>query len=187
MSGAGFGTVALLVVLCAIPGAIASIKFAEKGWLSLKASVAGALVLFSACLFFVAAFVHSPKTSGIIYAVAPFIGFANGWIYPAQRNLLVALMPGGCEAEMMGFFQFSAMILSWAPALVFLTLGEKTKSYREAILVCPIFWLVGLGILYFCVDVDKGLAEIEATLDKRYKSGADAAPAAAPKAAPEKA
>ena len=87
----------------------------------------------------------------------------------------------------MGFFQFSAMSLSWAPSLVFLAMGETTGEYREAILVCPIFWLGGLAVLYFCVDVDKGLAEVEATLDKRFKSGADAAPAAAPKAAPEKA
>ena len=35
---------------------------------------------------------------------------------------------------------------------------------------------------WFCVDVDTGLAEVEATLDKRFKSGA-----AAPQAAPEKA
>ena len=80
----------------------------------------------------------------------------------------------------MGFFQFSAMSLSWAPSLVFLAMGETTSDYRLAILVCPIFWLGGLAILYFCVDVDKGLAEVEATLDKRFKSGGDAAPAPAP-------
>ena len=87
----------------------------------------------------------------------------------------------------MGFFQFSAMSLSWAPSLVFLAMGESTGDYQFAILVCPIFWLGGLAILYFCVDVDKGLAEVEATLDKRFKSGGDAAAAPAPKAAPEKA
>ena len=129
---------------------------------------------------------HSSETRGIIYAVVPFLGFANGWVYPAQRNLLVALIPGGCEAEMMGFFQFSAMSLSWAPSLVFLAMGESTGDYQFAILVCPIFWLGGLAVLYFTVDLDTGLAEVEATLDKRFKSGA-AAPAAAPQAAPEKA
>ena len=87
----------------------------------------------------------------------------------------------------MGFFQFSAMSLSWAPSLVFLAMGETTSDYRLAILVCPVFWLGGLAILYFCVDVDKGLGEVEATLGKRFKSGGAAAPAGAPKAAPEKA
>ena len=87
---------------------------------------------------------------------------------------------------MMGFFQFSAMSLSWAPSLVFLAMGESTGDYRFAILVLPIFWLGGLAVLWFFVDVDTGLAEVAATLDKRFKSGA-AAPAAAPKAAPEKA
>ena len=87
----------------------------------------------------------------------------------------------------MGFFQFSAMSLSWAPSLVFLAMGETTSDYRLAILVCPIFWLGGLAVLWFFVDVNKGLGEVEATLEKRFKSGADAAPVAAPQAAPEKA
>ena len=87
----------------------------------------------------------------------------------------------------MGFFQFSAMSLSWAPSLVFLAMGESTGDYRFAILVLPIFWLGGLAVLYFTVDLDTGLAEVAATLDKRFKSGTAAAPAAAPKAAPEKA
>lgn len=187
MSAGDFIIIALLFVLCAIPGAITSIKIADKEWLSLKASVAGALVLSSVCLCCVSAFVYSSGTGPYVYAIVPFLGFANGWVYPAQRNLLVALIPGGCEAEMMGFFQFSAMSLSWAPSLVFLAMGETTSDYRLAILVCPVFWLGGLAILYFCVDVDKGLAEVEATLDKRFKSGGDAAPAPAPKAAPEKA
>ena len=100
MSAGDFIIIALLFVLCAIPGAITSIKIADKEWLSLKASVAGALVLSSVCLFFVSAFVYSSETRGIIYAVVPFLGFANGWVYPAQRNLLVALIPGGSEAEM---------------------------------------------------------------------------------------
>ena len=99
-----------------------------------------------------------------------------------DSSLLTARFP-----RRMGFFQFSAMSLSWAPSLVFLAMGETTSDYRLAILVCPIFWLGGLAVLYFCVDVDTGLAEVEATLDKRFKSGGDAAPAPAPKAAPEKA
>ena len=187
MSAGDFIIIALLFVLCAIPGAITSIKIADKEWLSLKASVAGALVLSSVCLCCVSAFVYSSGTGPYVYAIVPFLGFANGWVYPAQRNLLVALIPGGCEAEMMGFFQFSAMSLSWAPSLVFLAMGETTGDYRLAILICPIFWLGGLAVLYFCVDVDKGLGEVEATLGKRFKSGGAAAPAGAPKAAPEKA
>ena len=57
MSAGDFILIALLFVLCAIPGAITSIKIADKEWLSLKASVAGALVLSSVCLCFVSAFV----------------------------------------------------------------------------------------------------------------------------------
>ena len=64
MSAGDFILIALLFVLCAIPGAIASIKIAEKGWLSLKASVAGALVLSSVCLCCVSAFVPVWNSNG---------------------------------------------------------------------------------------------------------------------------
>ena len=103
MDAGDFIIIALLFVLCAIPGAITSIKIADKEWLSLKASVAGALVLSSVCLCCVSAFVYSSGTGTYVFAIVPFLGFANGWIYPAQRNLLVALIPGGCEAEMCAF------------------------------------------------------------------------------------
>ena len=103
MDAGDFIIIALLFVLCAIPGAITSIKIADKEWLSLKASVAGALVLSSVCLCCVCAFVYSPSSAPYVFAIVPFLGFANGWIYPAQRNLLVALIPGGCEAEMYAF------------------------------------------------------------------------------------
>ena len=58
--------------------------------------------------------------------------------------------------------------------------ARSTGDYRFAILVLPIFWLGGLAIFWFCVDVDKGLAEVEATLDKR-KSGGGAAPPPPPR------
>ena len=103
MTAGDFIIIALLFVLCAIPGAITSIKIADKEWLSLKASVSGALVLSSVCLCCVSAFVYSSGTGPYVYAIVPFLGFANGWVYPAQRNLLVALIPGGCEAEMHAF------------------------------------------------------------------------------------
>ena len=108
MSAGDFIIIALLFVLCAIPGAITSIKIADKEWLSLKTSVAGALVLSSVCLCCVSAFVYSRSSGPYVYAIVPFLGFANGWVYPAQRNLLVALIPGGCEAEMYAFGVFAA-------------------------------------------------------------------------------
>ena len=167
MDGMGFSVIALEVVVFTIPGALFSIRVAERGWLSLRASVAGALAVFTVSLLFVFAFIHTRESAPGIFAVCPFIGFSNGWIYPAQRNLLVALMPGGAEAEMMGFFQFSSSIFSWAPALLFLAMSESLGSLRFAILVCPAFWLIGLATLLLGVDVEKGVAEVADTLHLR--------------------
>ena len=228
MSAGDFILIALLFVLCAIPGAITSIKIADKEWLSLGASVAGALVLSSVCLCFVSAFVPVWNSNGddvasMAWSVRNLISTQvralnkNGPLrlrdraLPRLRQRLG--LPGATQLtgrahsgrlrgrdvrvrrpsrrcahaidarlpRRMGFFQFSAMSLSWAPSLVFLAMGESTGDYQSAILVCPIFWLGGLAVLWFFVDVDTGLAEVEATLDKRFKSGGDVAPPPPPR------
>ena len=179
MDGMGFSVIALEVVVFTIPGALFSIRVAERGWLSLRASVAGALAVFTVSLLFVFAFIHTRESAPGIFAVCPFIGFSNGWIYPAQRNLLVALMPGGAETEMMGFFQFSSSIFSWAPAVLFLAMSESLGSLRYAILVCPLFWLIGLATLLIGVDVEKGVAEVADTLHLRVHQDDGAADGAA--------
>ena len=168
MDGMGFSVIARRGRRVHDPGrALLDPRRRARLALAARASVAGALAVFTVSLLFVFAFIHSPESAPGIFAVCPFIGFSNGWIYPAQRNLLVALMPGGAETEMMGFFQFSSSIFSWAPAVLFLAMSESLGSLRFAILVCPLFWLIGLATLLIGVDVEKGVAEVADTLHLR--------------------
>ena len=157
---------ALGMVCFIVPGALMSIRIADRKWLSLRGSIAGALLLFTFGILGVFTFAYNAETSSNLWFFIPFLGWANGWAYPSQRNLLIALMPGGCEAEIMGFYQFCSMILNWAPSLFFLVLNEALGSLRVAVLILPVFWFIGLAIL-MCVDVDKGRDEVKATLELR--------------------
>eukprot|EP00622_Pseudochattonella_farcimen_P001478 FR736186.1.p1 GENE.FR736186.1~~FR736186.1.p1 ORF type:complete len:254 (+),score=4.21 FR736186.1:78-764(+) len=145
-----FTMVAVPMILCIIPGALLALYIAKNKLLTSKQSVIGAAMLFCVSVLCVALFAHSPETAPAIFPIIPFIGIANGWIYPAQRNLLVELIPGGCEAEMMGFFQFCSQVLSWLPPLIFIALGGALDGdLRWALLVVPILHFSGGAMLYF--------------------------------------
>ena len=161
------GMLSLVFIVFSIPGAICCSKIAERELLSPRASVACAIILLSVCVVTISLFIYSPETGGGMFAIMPFLGFGQGWIYPAQRNVLYALMPGGCEAEMMGFYEFMGQVLSWAPATIFIAMSEVTGTQRWALLSLPAFWLSGLAVLLLKVDVDKGIAEVASTLHLR--------------------
>ena len=85
------------------------------------------------------------------------------------QNLLFELIPGGSEAEMMGFFQFCSMILSWLPPLSFIVLGNALGGdLRWALMVVPILHTLGAVILFFACDVEQGKKDIANTLSLRH-------------------
>mmetsp|Transcript_5273 Transcript_5273/g.11746 ORF Transcript_5273/g.11746 Transcript_5273/m.11746 type:complete len:446 (-) Transcript_5273:875-2212(-) len=105
LTGLSFTFVAVPMILCIIPGAMMALYIAKKQLLTSKQSVIAATVLFTFSILMVACFAHSPETATAIFPFVPFVGMANGWIYPAQRvrscvpctlcmYLFVWLLPG---------------------------------------------------------------------------------------------
>jgi len=168
-----FANVAMIMIICIIPGALIGLRIADKKLLTSKQSLLGALCLFCVSVFCTGLFAHTPDTALAIYPIVPFIGISNGWIYPAQRNLLMELIPGGCEAEMMGFFQFCSMVISWLPPLCFIVISapEALGTMRWALFIVPLLHLLGAIILYFGVDVEQGLKDAASTLHLRNYGG----------------
>ena len=83
MSAGDFIMIALLFVLCAIPGAITSIKIADKEWLSLKASVA------TWCAFVAARILHRRRRQTSLRrgpCVDLWLCLGNVPLYGAQRT-----------------------------------------------------------------------------------------------------
>ena len=108
---------------------------------------------FWLCLFSLVA--YKPEQKGIGLALGIPMGVIFGWIFPAQRTLLVMLMPPACEAEMMGFGGFASQLLVWLPPLLFVVMNEATGSLRVAVLVAPLLWGVAFAI-YFGLDLEEG-------------------------------
>ena len=105
MSAGDFIIIALLFVLCAIPGdnvdqdrrqrvALAQEPRSPEPWssrASVSASCPRSFVLAGRRrVDGVGRNIHIGSWIIYVYAIVPFLGFANGWVYPAQRNLLVA-------------------------------------------------------------------------------------------------
>ena len=84
--------------------------------------------------------------------------------------LRYALIPGGCETEMQGFYEFLGAVLSWAPPLAFIQISDALGSMRYAMLSMALFWLLGMAVLLLLVDVGKGMRDVAATLHLRVHS-----------------
>ena len=84
--------------------------------------------------------------------------------------LRYALIPGGCETEMQGFYEFLGAVLSWAPPLAFIQISDALGSMRYAMLSMALFWLLGMAVLLLLVDVGKGVQDVAATLHLRVQS-----------------
>ncbi len=170
MAMAEFSVAVIIFLIFTVPGAGFSSACLERGWLTLKTSVACALATLSAAAVFAVLAAHQPSQAGMFFAVMPAFGFGQGWLYPAQRNVMYALIPGGCETEMQGFYEFLGAVLSWAPPFLFIQISDATGSMRFAMLSLPVFWLLGMAILLLLVDVGKGVQDVAATLHLRVQS-----------------
>ena len=52
-------------------------------------------------------------------AFAVVLGFGLGFLYPAQRNVVALLIPGGLEGRVMGVYQCMGAVMTWLPPLMF--------------------------------------------------------------------
>ena len=170
MDAASFGATVIIFLVFTVPGAWFSSACLARGWLTLKTSVACALATLSAAVVFTVLAAHEPEQASTFFAVMPILGFGQGWLYPAQRNVMYALIPGGCETEMQGFYEFLGAVLSWAPPLAFIQISDALGSMRFAMLSMALFWLLGMAVLLLLVDVGKGMRDVAATLHLRVQS-----------------
>ena len=90
--------------------------------------------------------------------------------YPAQRNVVALLIPGGLEGRVMGLYQFASISLAWAPPLLFAAIYEATASMRVGIATSAAFHAASLLVVLLRLDLDAGHAAIKTTLSKRRGS-----------------
>lgn len=175
------GPVLLLAIVATVPGALLSKRLARGG--RAKEALCGILVVFIAAILGVALFCYSPKHANIVPVFAIILGIALGFVYPAQRNVVAMLIPGGLEGRVMGVYQFCSSSFTWVPSLLFSAIYEATGSMRPGLACVAIFHGSSLFILVTRLDMNAGLREVQATLKlRRHSTNFDGKARVAPEA-----
>eukprot|EP00924_Labyrinthula_sp_SR-Ha-C_P012320 maker-scaffold_10-snap-gene-3.35-mRNA-1 protein AED:0.00 eAED:0.00 QI:98/1/1/1/1/1/2/109/546 len=97
-------------------------------------------------------------------------GLGIGIVYPMSTAIYAVIIPGGKEASYFGLKTFGAKVISWAPPLVFTFINEATDDVKVAFLSLGFWFLASIPFLLM-LDVDKGMKDIEHTLDMRRGAG----------------
>ncbi len=141
-------SVILLVQIVAFAGALALGRLAAR-W-GAKRVILISLVVWGAIL--IVAF-YLPQNQAIgVYGIAAVIGFVLGGSQALSRSLFSQLIPRSREAEYFAFYEISERGTSWLGTLTFALTYEISGSYRVAIVILVVFFIVG-GLLLHRVQV----------------------------------
>lgn len=119
-------------------------------------TVLGGLALW--CVVVGLGYVVPAHRFGLFIALAVLIGLVLGGTQALSRSLYSQLVPRGREAEYFSLYQAAERGTSWLGMLLFGLTFQLTSSYRQAIVVLVVFFVVG-GVLLSRVDVRRGILE----------------------------
>ena len=122
-----------------------------------KRAIAVSLVLWTATLIYLFAWVYNTRD---FFIVAAIVAIVMGGSQALSRSLFAQLIPPGKEAEYFSIYEVSDKGTSWVSPLVFGLALQITHSYRQAILSLIVFFIAGLVVLTR-VDVKRGAEEAE--------------------------
>ena len=106
----------------------------------------------------VVAFVTPQKAMAIFLALGFLIGIVLGGTQALSRSLYSQLIPKGREAEFFSLYQAMERGTSWLGTLAFGLTYQFTGSYRYAIVILIVFFVIG-GFLLSRVDMRRGIEE----------------------------
>ena len=89
--------------------------------------------------------------------MAAFIAVVLGGTQALSRGLYSRMIPRGREASFFGLYEISERA-SWMGMGMFTIVVNQTGSYRQAILLLIVFFVIGLLILIF-TDTDRAIHE----------------------------
>lgn len=136
------GVAALSMLVTVIPGAMLS------GWMCrrfnpIRSSVFSLLSMVAVTLV-ASVFLTGGGQKVQTYCVVAFWGIVGGWKVTTTAMLVAAIVPEGQNAELMGFYLFADISLSWLPPIIFTALNEAGLSERVGLASICIFFLLSL-------------------------------------------
>lgn len=144
----------VIVQIVAIFGALFTGRLASR--IGAYRTVLNSLVVWTVVI--IAGYFVPSERATFFYLLAAAIGFILGGTQALSRSLFSQLVPRDREAEYFALYQACERGTSWLGTLAFGLVYQLSGSYRPAILVLIVFFLVG-GLLLRKVDVRAGIAE----------------------------
>jgi UMF1 family MFS transporter len=90
--------------------------------------------------------------------VAALVGFVLGGTQALSRSLFSHTVPAGREAALFGVYEIAGRGTAWLGTLAFGLTLQLTGSYRNAVVVPVLFFVVGF-VLLLRVDVRRAVAD----------------------------
>mmetsp|Transcript_17657 Transcript_17657/g.55031 ORF Transcript_17657/g.55031 Transcript_17657/m.55031 type:complete len:397 (+) Transcript_17657:340-1530(+) len=167
----------VVALVCSIPGAVLHREVLRC--LGHRRNLCLVAAVYAVVLGLTILLLSGPEARPYALAFSVPIGFTTGWVYPAMNGFVAAMVPPGRETETWGWVTFSAVVLSWAPPLVFTVIKETLGDLRLGT-TSLIFFLVVGGVLAASVD-DRAIPVTAGALDqsRTTKSSTRSAPGVA--------
>jgi UMF1 family MFS transporter len=144
----------LLVQFVAYAGAIWLGRLAAR-WGAKRVILASLLVWLVAIGF---GYVIQARAPLQFYALAILIAVVLGGSQALSRSVFSRLIPAGSEARYFGFYEISDAGTSWLGPLLFGVAYQNTGSYRTALVLLVVFFVVGF-LLLLRVPIRRGIVE----------------------------
>jgi UMF1 family MFS transporter len=150
-------TLTLVILMIQFVGFLGALGF---GWLANKVgarnALIGSLVIWALVVIYAYGFL---QTEGQFWVLGATIAVVLGGSQAISRSLFAQMIPSGKEAEFFSIYEVSERGTSWIGPLVFGLVNQVFGNLRPAILSLIFFFVIGLGLLWFFVDIPRAIAE----------------------------
>jgi len=136
------GIAAMALLFSTIPGAILS-SYVSRKLNPIRGSVI-ALLGLTAVTYAGSIFLTGPNQKPQTFVIIALWGVTGGMKVVSTNMLVASILPEGHDAELMGFYLFADISLSWLPPIIFTAINEAGLSERLGLSSTTIFYLLAL-------------------------------------------
>lgn len=155
--GLGTGSLTMIILMIQFVAFLGALGF---GWLANKIgarnALVGSLIVWALVVIYAYGLL---QTEGQFWILGATIALVLGGSQAISRSLFAQMIPSGKEAEFFSIYEISERGTSWMGPLVFGLVNQVFGNLRPAILSLIFFFVAGLGVLWFFVDIPRAISE----------------------------
>ncbi len=168
--GLDTGTLSAVILMIQFVAFLGALGF---GWLAnrigARNALIGGLAIWAGVVIYAYAGMQSdapifgmPQREFEFWLLGASIALVMGGTQAISRSIFSQMIPQGKEAEFFAIYEVSERGTSWTGPLVFGLVNQWLGNMRPAILSLIFYFVVGLGLLTFFVDVPRAIRESKA-------------------------